>query len=399
MEKFRLAVCNTQPPNLYFGGVERRIIQTAKRLQDQADITVYSGTKRGLKQPTFFEDVKIMPCHSTDRVFPLDNWTFNRSLGKETLKIEADLFEAHNVSGYGILGRLEKNGLKTPFIHTIHGVLADEYEQAKKGGSGSTRGWLANLFMKQLAQKEAQTSHKASLIVTVSNYSKQKILQHYHVSEEKIHVVPNGVDAEKYKPNPNPADVEAAKRGFGVEGKLCVLFVGNLVPRKGLLFLIKAAKKVVESRADVVFLIAGEGPQKSLLQSHVEAENLSGNFRFLGGVKDSMLPSLYGCCDVFVLPSVQEGQGIVLLESQASGKPVVAFDVGGVGEALVNGESGLLAESGNTAEFSSALLRLLSDVSMREQMGAAGRRFVLENFTWNLCAQRMLKVYREALSH
>ena len=132
MDKFRLAVFNTQPPHLYFGGVERRIIETTKRLQNQADITIYCGTKAGFKEPTTINGVSVVPCYSTDWLFPLDNWFFNRSLQKKASAIDADVFEAHAVSGYGFPRTLKKLGVNKPFIHTIHGVLADEYEQAKK---------------------------------------------------------------------------------------------------------------------------------------------------------------------------------------------------------------------------------------------------------------------------
>ena len=135
--KFRLAVFNTQPPHLYFGGVERRIVETAKRLQNEAEITVYSGTKAGFKEPAKIDGATVVPCYSTDRLFPLDNWFFNRSLAKNVSSFDADVFEAHAVSGYGAEKALLKRGVKKPFIHTIHGVLADEYEQAKQNGYDS----------------------------------------------------------------------------------------------------------------------------------------------------------------------------------------------------------------------------------------------------------------------
>src|SRR5208337_3360240 len=110
-----------------------------------------------------------------------------------------------------------------------------------------------------------------------------------------------------------------------------------------------------------------------------------------------MLAVAYNCADIFVLPSVQEGQGIVLLEAQASALPVVAFNIGGVTEAVRNGETGLLAERGSTDGLADALLKLLGDAALRRKMGDNGRKFVMENFTWDLCADRMLKVYYEAL--
>ena len=395
MGKFRLVVFNTQPPHLYFGGVEKRIIETAKRLQNQADITVYSGTKAGFKEPATIDGVSFVPCYSTDRIFPLDNWFFNRSISKKTGVFDADVYEAHAVSGYGLLKALNNQGIKKPFVHTIHGVLADEYEQARENRYQSFRGRIANYFMHQLAKLEEETAKNSTLIVTISQYSLGKIKQFYNVDEAKVRIVPNGVDPEKFKPFEDQA---AVKRQFGLGNEPCVLFVGSLIPRKGLPFLVEAAKKIVKEYRETKFIIVGEGPLKNQLLRKLEAANLSGNFTFLGNVKEDMLPAVYNCADVFALPSIQEGQGIVLLEAQASAKPVVAFDVGGVNEALLNVETGLLVKRGSTDKFADAIMKLLSDTALREKMGANGRRFVAENFTWDICAQKMLNVYHEALA-
>ncbi len=394
LDKFRLAIFNTQPPNLYVGGVERRIIETSKRLQSQANIAVYSGTKAGFKESTMIDGIGFVPLYSTDRIFPLDNWFFNRSTANNANTFDADVFEAHAVSGYGLLRELNKQGIKKPFIHTIHGVLADEYEQAKKNGFQSFRGRMANYFMGRLANLESETAKKATLIVTISNYSLGKIKQFYQVNENKVRIVPNGVDVEKFKPF---ADKEAAKRQFGVGDEPCVLFVGSLIPRKGLPFLVEAAKKIVKEKSNTKFLIVGEGPLRKQLDNSLEAANLTSNFKFLGNLKDDKLPAVYNCADVFVLPSIQEGQGIVLLEAQACAKPIVAFNIGGVNEAVQNGETGLLVKLGNTDEFAEAVLKLISERNLQDKMGAAGRKFVLENFTWDICAQKMLNIYYNVL--
>ena len=395
MGKFRLAVFNTQPPHLYFGGVEKRIIETAKRLQNQAGITVYSGTKAGFKEPATIDGVSFVPCYSTDRIFPLDNWFFNRSIAKKADAIDADVYEAHAASGYGLITALNNQGIKKPFVHTIHGVLADEYEQTRKNRYQSFRGRIANYFMHRLAKLEEETAKKSTLIVTISRYSLEKIKQFYNVGEAKVRVVPNGVDPEKFKPFEDQA---AIKRQFGLGNEPCVLFVGSLIPRKGLPFLVEAAKKIVKEYKETKFIIVGEGPLRNQLLRELEVANLSGNFTFIGNITGNMLPPIYNCADVFALPSIQEGQGIVLLEAQASAKPVVAFDIGGVNEAVHNGETGLLVKRGNTEKFAAAIMKLLSDKSLREEMGVNGRRFVAENFTWDICTQKMLQVYREALA-
>ena len=177
----------------------------------------------------------------------------------------------------------------------------------------------------------------------------------------------------------------------------CALFVGSLIPRKGLPFLVEAAEKIVKEYRETKFIIVGEGPLRNQLQRKLGAANLSGNFTFLGNVKGDTLPAIYNCADVFALPSIQEGQGIVLLEAQASAKPVVAFDIGGVNEAVRNGETGLLVKRDSPENLADAIMRLLSDKTLREKMGANGRKFVTENFTWDICALKMLDIYHEAL--
>jgi glycosyltransferase involved in cell wall biosynthesis len=393
MKKISLAVFNTQPPHLYFGGVERRIMETAQKLHSDVDTTVYSGTKAGFKKPTTINGVHLVPCFSTDTMYPLDNWLFNKSLAHAANTVKADVFEAHTASGYGFQKALRKQGTQKPFIHTIHGVLADEYAQSHQSGSTTFRDKLANLLMWRLAKIEEQTAQNATLIVTVSKYSSRRITQLYSANPAKIRVVPNGVNPQRFKPQ---SGLNAIKRQIGVNSKLCVLFVGRLIPRKGLPYLIEAAKHVVEEFKETMFVIVGNGPLKSHLEARLEKTGLSHNFVFLGDVKENLLPAVYNCADVFALPSIQEGQGIALLEAQATAKPVVAFNVGGVPEAMVDEETGLLVKP-SSRELADALIKLLSSHSLREQMGRRGREFVSNNFSWDICARKMLRIYREAL--
>lgn len=393
MAKFRLAVFNTQPPHCYFGGVERRIMEVTRRLQSEADITVYSGSKAGFKTPLALDGVCFVPVKSTDLVFPLDNWTYSRNINKDPAVFEADVFEAHNNSAYSLPKTLRKKAANKPFIHLIHGTLADEYEQGKKGPQ-SIRDRIANAYMKHQAQQEKNMAKQATIIVTISEYSKTKIMEHYGVDEEKIRIVPNGVDTEKFQ----PINQAAARQQLGLDEAPTVLFMGSLVPRKGLLYLAEAAKMVVKQQTNVRFLIVGSGPQKDQIKAAVASAGLSSNFVFLGNLPENQLVTAYNASDVFVLPSVQEGQGIVLLEAQACGKPVAAFSVGGVNEAVRDGETGFLASPGDATGLAENLSKLLGDKALCARMGAAGRRFVMENYSWDLCAQRMLAVYRAALA-
>ncbi|MCW4023191.1 MAG: glycosyltransferase family 4 protein [archaeon] len=390
--KLKLAVFNTQPPHLYFGGVERRILETAKQLADKVDTTIYSGTKNGFKEPTTVDATTIIPCDSTDKVFPLDNWSFNRSLSKMVNKIDFDLYEAHAVSGYGFLNALRKHKITKPFIQTVHGVLADEYLQSTKTVSPSMKIKLSNFFMKRLGQIEKKAAQKATLVVTVSRYSVQKIVELYGVDEKKIRTVPNGVDLQRFKPD---NDCEDAKKLVGDNNEHVVLFVGNLIPRKGLHFLVEAAKKVIKDNNKTKFVVVGDGPLKNSLISFAQQQDVFDNFAFLGKVSDSVLPQLYRYADLFVSPSVQEGQGITFLEAQASGTPVVAFNVSAITEVVKHKQTGLLVEPNNQL-LGDAISELLSNDALREKMGKSGREFVSNNFSWGICAQKLFEVYCEA---
>ena len=395
MTKLRLAVFNTQPP-LFLGGVERRIQETAKRLQTDADITIYSGTKAGLRKPVVIEGATVIPCASTDRIFPLDNWTFNRTLSKMTQKIKADVYESHTVSGYGFQNALKKNHINAPFITTVHGVLADEYTQARLRGGLTARAKVANFFMERLAKIEEKSAQNATLVVTISEYSKKKIIDLYSVSEKKIRIVPNGVDTERFRPRVDAC--EDFRKRIGVGNRQTVLFVGRLIPRKGICYLIEAAKRVVNERRETLFIIVGNGPLRDRLVADVKAAGVADNFAFLGDVSENDLTEAYSCADVFAFPSIQEGQGIALLEAQASAKPVVAFNVSGVAEAVLEGETGFLVEPSDSEKFAEAILELLSDGALRAKMGDKGREFVKNTLSWDVCAKKMLNAYREAIS-
>ncbi len=391
--KLRLAVFNTQPP-LFLGGVERRILETAKYLKNDVTMTVYSGTKAGLRKVTQLNHITVVPCLSTDKVFPLDNWTFNQTLSRNAGTFKADIYETHTASGYGLINSLQKHNVKAPIVQTIHGVLADEYAQAALHGGLTLKQQLANLLMWQLAKHEEQAAKKATLIVTISQYSKKKMLQYYDVDPAKIRLVPNGVDTDRFTPE---GECEKIRRRIKLGSHQMVLFVGRLIPRKGVGYLIEAAKQVTKERKDTMFVLVGNGPMRLQLVSNIEAAGLKRNFVFLGDVSEEDLPQIYRCTDVFVLPSIQEGQGIVLLEAQASGKPVVAFNVSGIAEAVKNKETGLLVKPGSSDELAQGILKILSDNSLQEKMGKKGREFVLRELSWDISARKLLSVYREAI--
>jgi glycosyltransferase involved in cell wall biosynthesis len=393
VEQLRVGVFNTQPPHLYFGGVERRIMEVAKRLRGKVNIRIYSGTKAGFTKPTYVNGALLIPCFSTDLFFPVDNWFFNWTLSRKINLKDCDVYESHTVSGYGILKLTRKRNTAKPLIETIHGVLADEYAQTVKGLFPTLRLKASRIFMKKLISAEKKLTQKADLIVTVSKYSLQKIVENYEVSRDKIIVVPSGVDVERFKPVSEPKKIEI-KRRLGLSGRECVLYVGSLIPRKGLNYLLETAKQVVKEKINVTFVIVGEGPLRDYIMAYSKKAGLQENIKLLGKVSENFLPEMYNCADIFVSPSLQEGQGLTLLEAQASGIPVIAFSAGAVSENMLHNKTGILIKP-SSEEMAEAVLRLLADKALRDKMGKEGRKFSVKNFSWKKCAERMLKVYRE----
>jgi 2-deoxystreptamine N-acetyl-D-glucosaminyltransferase/2-deoxystreptamine glucosyltransferase len=196
-----------------------------------------------------------------------------------------------------------------------------------------------------------------------------------------VTVIPYGI------PIPRPENGRPTANGEVVVG-----FLGRLVPQKGLNYLVEAAKIVLERREGVRFLIAGDGP----LRQQVErmAATLPGGPRrwsFAGARAD--VDSFMREIDMLVVPSEWEAFGIVAIEAQASRKPVVAFDVDGLPEAVVHGETGLLAPHRDTPALADAIVNLADDPGLRGWMGANGRARVASLFSAPAMVRRLSDLY------
>ena len=214
------------------------------------------------------------------------------------------------------------------------------------------------------------------------------------VLQDRIAVIPPGIYPERFSKR---TDVAADKRAWEVEGKKLILFVGRLARRKGVKeFIENSLRHIVSEIPDAVFLIAGDNPTESLthrddlvgeINAVVSSLGLENHVRLLGSVSDEDLVKLYWACDLVVLPALEmkddvEGFGIVALEAAAAGRPVVAMRVGGIPDAVEDGESGILVEAMNYKKFTEAILRLLNDSLASDAMGEAGRRRAEREFGW-----------------
>ena len=214
-------------------------------------------------------------------------------------------------------------------------------------------------------------------------------LRERNVAADRIHNVHNAVSTERFHPEADVEKPAGLDRAVAEREDLLVSYVGGLQEYKGLFDLAAAVERCA---ADVTVVLAGDGPARDEL---ADAFGLSA--MFLGGVPYEQVPAVYLASDAFVLPSHTEGLPRVVLEAQATGTPVVATRVGGVPEAVADGETGRLVAPRDPEALAGVLDGLASDPNERERLGSNGRRAVQEPFTWAALYDRYERALEEVV--
>lgn len=254
---------------------------------------------------------------------------------------------------------------------------------------GSDIHLMKNGFMRRLNRV---IYGRMDIVVGVSEDIAGK-LEGVGVEKEKIRVVYNGV-AERFQPGDRG---DARSRLQLPPDKFILLFVGLLVPVKGLEVLLEAVKLVGDAR--LLCVLVGEGSQREELKKKGVDEGISEQLVFAGRSPSQEIPLWMNGADLLVLPSYSEGRPNVVLEAQACGLPVIATRVGGTPELIQDENNGLLIESGNPGELALKIAELMKDEKRRKSLGEAGRESIAQRgLTWEESARRMTEIYREVLS-
>jgi glycosyltransferase involved in cell wall biosynthesis len=227
----------------------------------------------------------------------------------------------------------------------------------------------------------------------------RRILRRYDavsaVSEaERNRVLRSGVRAEKVKVINNGIDCAAftgARPSILYPGALLVGTVGRLTAQKNPVGILAAAREAVRAGINAHFVYVGDGPDRQKLESLRNEWGMEGRVDFLGFRPD--MPNIYASLDLFVLPSMDEGLPMALLECMAAGTPVIATRVGAVEKVVRDGETGLLVNPGDQTALNSAVLRLLEDRNLAQSLGAKGQRRVREHFSSEAMARNYLEIY------
>ena len=217
----------------------------------------------------------------------------------------------------------------------------------------------------------------ATRIITVSRFTRLAMIADMAVDPAKIALIPNGVDTTRFRPAPRNQDLAAR---LGLIGHTVLLSVGRLTARKGMDRVIECLPDLLRENPALIYLIVGDGAQRCELRQRAETLGVTHAVRFAGAVPGADLPAYYGLGDIFVLPNRTlpngdtEGFGIVFLEANASGIPVIAGNSGGSGDAVADGDNGLLVNGNDTASITAAIRRLLNDAGLRAHLRAGGLR-------------------------
>lgn len=299
------------------------------------------------------------------------------SLRKIVKDHDIELIAAGQILPLGTLAMLYKKIHKVPFIFFAHGLdimLPQRFMRKKK-------------ILKSVIKA-------ADGIVANSHFTFDELVALGADPKKIVVAYPcPAILPQLAKTNDIPSLIEQ----FGLTGKKIMLTVGRLVERKGHDMVIKSLPKIIAQVPNIIYLIAGDGPQKAGLKNLVDKLGLNMNVKFLGPLPSDKIAELYQICDLFIMPNRRlangdvEGFGIVFLEANMFGKPVIGGKNGGVTEAIIHDKTGLLVNPSNLDEIAASAVKLLSDSAYADRLGLQGLERASNEFDWSIQTAKIKK--------
>ena len=286
--------------------------------------------------------------------------------------IDFALIHAHFTYPSGYVAARLRDIYRKPVVLTVHEDRGKFLEELASGDEKLIYSW-----------------RKADKIIRV-NKRDLKQFKKIGINKSKLLSIPNGFSSDLFK----PMDVDIARKKLGLPNDRKILVnIANLEKYKGQKYLIEAMKKVLTIRDDVLLYIVGVGPLKNYIQSLIDNYKLQDNIILAGGNKPTEeIPLWMNACDVFVLPSLSEGNPTVMFEALACGKPFVGTTVGGIPEVIINEKLGILVEPKDIDGLAKAIVRALETDWDRKYISNYAKQF-----TWDKIAEKIMEVYREVL--
>lgn len=295
-----------------------------------------------------------------------------------------NLINAHFAYPEGFVGLLAKKRTGKPLVVTIHGydILVD-----------STIGYGERLD-KRINNIISRVLKNADVVIAASHATFNEVNKIVN-DVEKIRLIPNGVDVQKF--NPHIENIEIRKK-LGIEKKTVVFTLRTHMPKYGLEYLVRAASIVCRERKDVFFIFGGEGGLRQYHEQLAAKLGLNGKVSFTGVIPQAQVPYYYAASDIVVIPSIQEGFGLVVTEAMACGKPVIGTKVGGILDQIIDGYNGLLVAPRSPSEIAAKILWLIDNPDAAKSIGNNGRKTVEKNFNLKDRIDRLATLYQQLIT-
>ena len=269
-----------------------------------------------------------------------------------------------------------------PLVTTIH---ATEH--------GRHQGWVDKHPQSYIHGVERWITNRSDRVIACSAYMREQIADIFAVPEDRIAVIPNGIDPGDL-PHGEEAELVRLRGEFAAPDEKLVVLIGRLVYEKGFQIALEAMPELIERVPGTRFLVAGSGTHEEELKSQAEELGLMDHGTFLGWIGDDVLHLLYRIADVCVVPSIYEPFGLVALEAMASGCPCIVADTGGLREVVPHGAVGLRFQTRDPEALGRMVERVLTEPELTERLIAEASEHVLR-FDWNDVAKRTAEIYAE----
>ena len=389
----RVLILSWEYPPLIEGGLARHVRKLSEGLVAGEEVEVHVLTRgdEGMAAEEDVDGVSIHRVREPRRPRDLGEFvTWIEHMNSDMLaagihlreRFDFDLVHGHDwlvASAGDHLARL----LRCPLVVTIH---ATEF--------GRHQGWVDKHPQSYIHGVERWMANRAERVVTCSHYMREHVADIYDLEEERVTVIPNGIDPLDLQPS---EDLGALRASFAAPGERLVLLVGRLVYEKGFQLALDALPCLIGHLGNVRFLVAGSGTHEQELRAQAQRLGLMEHGTFLGWIGDDVLHSLYPIADLCVVPSLYEPFGLVALEAMASGCPCIVADTGGLREIVPEDERvGLRFNGGDAEHLETMIERLLTDPGLRDRLVAQASEHVLR-FDWGDVAEKTAALYGEVL--
>jgi glycosyltransferase involved in cell wall biosynthesis len=352
------------------GGITSYLLSLAKGLQQRGH-TVFVASSGGNRLTRFTEQGIIfipIPIRTKSEINLFSIIPSCCILERHIREKRIDLMHA-NTRVTQVLAALVSRRTRVPFVSTCHGFFKPRF------------------FRRAFPFLGAKA-------IAISDSVKRHLKNDFHIPENDIRLVYSGVDTGALKLE-SPRNRQAVRKGFGLGNGPVFGIVARLSDVKGHVFLIRAFKSVLGRVPDAQLLIVGEGKMDRMLRSLVKELDIAKNVFFFPEINN--IREAYYAIDIFVMPSLNEGLGLGLMEAMAWSKPVIGSAVGGIVNLIRDGENGLLVKPSDAGGLAAAMLRLLDTPDLAATLGNNARIFISENFSLEKMAEGTERVYEECV--